>query len=155
MLVRCLDSLFLPGRARWTGLVAGLILLAVGARYAHFAAHQRQGFQWCLENAEACDGREILLPVWDVVEVQDQSYTVFKVTGPIPIDGNPEGLEVGDTVSIRGVFSKESSTLLEESREIHRRRPLKKALSGFGLILCFVATPFCLRLRGGRLSLRG
>jgi hypothetical protein len=155
MLVRWLDSLLRPGRALWTGLIALLLLVGMGAKYADFAAHQRQGFQWCLENPEPCDGREILLPVWGVVGVDEKAYTVFKVTGPIPISGNPEGLEVGDTVSIRGHFSKNSETIIEASREIHQRRPLKKALSGFGLLICIVAAPLCLRFRQGRLYFRG
>ncbi len=146
-------QLFRPGRAVWTGILSGIILIGIGAQYADFAAHQRQGFQWCLENAQACDGREILLPVWDVVAVEEESYEVFKVTGPIPIQADPTGLKIGDTVSIRGVFRKEHQAIVETHRTLHSRRPLKKALSGAGLLLFFVGIPFCLRIRNKRLVL--
>lgn len=147
-------QLFRPGRAVWTGILSGLILIGLGAHYADFAAHQRQGFQWCLENPAPCNGREILLPVWDVVAVDSESYTVFKVTGPIPIVGDPMGLSVGDTVSIRGVFRKDHSAVVEVHRTLHTRRPLKKALSGAGLLLFLVGLPLCLHVRDRRLVLK-
>lgn len=147
------NQLFRPGRAVWTGILSGIILIGMGAQYADFAAHQRQGFQWCLENAEACDGREILLPVWDVVAVEESAYVVFKVTGPIPIQGDPSGIEVGDTVSIRGVFSKDVAAIVETHRTMHPYRPLKKALSGLGLVLFILGVPVFLRFRNNRLVL--
>ena len=153
MLTAFFHQLLRPGRARWTGILACFLLVGLGARYADFAAHQRQGFQWCLENAESCDGREILLPVWDVVSVGEAAYEVFKVTGPIPIQGDPTGREVGDTVSIRGVFRKESQAIVETHRTLHPYRPLKKALSGIGLVLFFLGLPFFLRFRNNRLVL--
>ncbi len=154
MLAR-LEAILTSTRARWVGWGSVLGLIAMGALYADYSANRQQGFQWCLENAEACEGREILLPVWDVVEVGEGVYQVFKATGPIPIQGVSEGLEVGDTVSIRGRFDKASGRILEVSREVHHRRPLKKALSGLGLILFALGLPWCLRLKGGRLWLRG
>jgi hypothetical protein len=153
MLENAINALLRPGRVLWTGMLTAILLVGLGVRYADFAAHQRQGFQWCLENPDACDGREILLPVWDVVAVEPDSYTVFKVTGPIPIAGDPAGLTVGDTVSIRGVFRKEQKAIVETHRTLHSRRPLKKALSGTGLLLFFVGLPFCLRIRNKRLVL--
>ena len=149
------SELLVSRRASWLGWTALLLLVALGLRYADFAANQRQGFQWCLENSEACRGREIRLPVWDVVEVDEGQYAVFKATGPIPIRGSVEDLRVGDTVSVLGVFDPESESIVEISREVHRKRPLKKALSGAGLILFFVGLPWCLRLRNRRLVYRG
>jgi hypothetical protein len=78
---------------------------------------------------------------------------VFKVTGPIPIQGDPSGLEVGDTVSIRGVFSKDVAAIVETHRTMHPYRPLKKALSGIGLLLFFLGLPVFLRFRNNRLVL--
>ncbi len=153
MLENVLNVIFAPGRVLWTAVLATILLVGLGAHYADFAANQRQGFQWCLENPDPCDGREILLPVWDVVAVEPASYSVFKVTGPIPIEGDPTGLSVGDTVSIRGVFRKEHQAIVESSRTLHSRRPLKKALSGAGLLLFFFGIPFCLRIRNKRLVL--
>ena len=137
------------------GWVAVLVLIGVGVRYADFAANQRQGFQWCLENSEACRGREIRLPVWDVVEVGEDNYSVFKATGPIPIRGTTEDLKVGQTVSVLGTFDPESASILEVTRKVHRKRPLKKALSGIGLLLFFAGLPWCLRLKNWRLEYRG
>ena len=154
MMKRVAD-LLVSKRAPWVGGLALLALLGVGIHYANFAANQRQGFQWCLENAEACRGREIRLPVWDVVEVDEARYSVFKATGPIPIRGSTEDLQVGDTVSVLGTFDPESASIVEIHREVHRRRPLKKALSGIGLILFFVGLPWCLGVRGRRLLYRG
>ena len=67
MLENVLNVIFAPGRVLWTAVLATILLVGLGAHYADFAANQRQGFQWCLENPDPCDGREILLPVWDVV----------------------------------------------------------------------------------------
>ena len=148
-------DLLVSKRAPWLGGLALLALLGVGIHYANFAANQRQGFQWCLENAEACRGREIRLPVWDVMEVKEAQYSVFKATGPIPIRGKTTDLRVGDTVSVVGTFDPDSASIQEVSREVHRRRPLKKALSGLGLSLFFIGLPWCLGVRGRRLVYRG
>ena len=152
---RRLSQLLVSQRAHLVGWVALVALVALGLRYADFAANQRQGFLWCLENSETCRGREIRLPVWDVVEVGEDRYAVFKATGPIPIQGSTEDLQVGDTVSVLGTFDPESASILEVTRHVHRKRPLKKALSGLGLMLFFAGIPWCLRLRNRRLEYRG
>ena len=154
-MLQSFERLLTSKRAVWLGWVCFVALLAMGLRYADFAANQRQGFQWCLDNSEACRDREIRLPVWDVVEVEADGYAVFKATGPIPIQGDTAGLEVGDTVSVLGRFDPESSRILELTREVHTRRPLKKALSGLGLVLFFLGLPWCLSLSKRRLVYRG
>ena len=136
-------------------LVALVGLVLLGARYADFAVHERQGFQWCLENAKECDGREIRLPVWDVVSVDKDHYRVFKTTGPIPVKGSTEGIAAGDTLSIRAHFDADSGWLVEVERELHALRPWKKALSGLGLLLFLVGLPRYLSVKDGRLFLRG
>ena len=155
MFVRVLDFIFSPKRTRLTVLVSVLCLAVLGASYADLATNRRQGFVWCLENEEACEGREILLPIWDVVALHAESYEVFKVTGPIPIVGNPEGLALGDSVSIRGRFSKDARAVVEVDRTVHHRRFWKKMLAGLGLLLCGIGLFFCVRIRGRRLRLRG
>ncbi len=155
MFVRVLDYIFAPKRVRRTVFVAILCLILLGASYADLAANRRQGFAWCLENEEACEGREILLPIWDVVALHAESYEVFKVTGPIPIVGNPEGLALGDSVSIRGHFSKDARAVVEVERAVHHQRFWKKMLAGLGLLLCGLGALLCVRIRGRRLRLRG
>ena len=49
----------------------------------------------------------------------------------------------------------ESASILEVTRKVHRKRPLKKALSGIGLLLFFAGLPWCLRLKNWRLEYRG
>lgn len=150
-----LEGMLTSRFAKWWGWASAVGLLAMGAAYSDFSANQRQGFQWCLENSEACQGREIRLPVWDVVDVETGQYAVFKATGPIPIKANTDGLGVGDTVSVLGHFDPHSASIVEASRTVHTRRPLKKALSGLGLVLFFCGLPWCLRFREGRLVYRG
>ena len=148
-------GLFLDRYSPVSLLLALVVLIGMGFRYADFAVNERQGYRWCLENPVACDGKEIRLPVWDVVEVHEDHYKVFKTTGPIPVQGRTDALSVGDTVSIRTTFDASRGWLVEQEREIHVLRPWKKALSGLGVVLFFVGMPLCLRFKDGRLVLRG
>ena len=129
------DSLF-SNRFKRVGLAVSLILLVwLGLRYASFATNVERGYRWCVEQPERCDGEHLLLPLWDVVEVSADGYALYKTAGPVPVIGDPVGVEVGDTISLEGTFRASDLTVVEVRRQVHHLRKYKKWLSGLGLII--------------------
>ena len=121
----------------WGG-VSFALLLTIGVLYSNFANSVQTGYRWCAQNPDVCDGRELRLPIWDVVEVREDGYDLFKSVGPVPVIAETEGMERGDTVSVVGRFRASDLTVTELERHTHTLREEKKGLSGVGLLFVVV-----------------
>ncbi len=130
---------WLSDRARpWVGALCLAWLLAMAGLYGHYSTTKPVGYRYCLQHLEECRGSTILLPLWRVTALHDAGYELYKITGPIPVDGPPEGLEVGDTVSLVTTFDADREVVVEVSREVHHLRQVKVGLGVLGLLFSVV-----------------
>ncbi len=139
----------------WVALAAFAWLLAIGADYAVFSSTQHPGFAACVAEPQACAGERIVLPIWEVVEVQEDRYVVFKASGPVVVAGPTEGLAVGDTVSVEGAFDPDRLAVAETSRYLHAFREEKELLGIAATVGVVLWLPFAFRLRRDGVALRG
>ena len=132
-------------------------LVWVGFEYARFStsATKRAPLSVCLQAPEGCEGREMTLPLWQVVEIQADRFVVFSASVPVTVLGDTAGLEVGDRISLSGRFDAAEVAVREERREIHHLRRAKEILSGIGLLMALAILPWSATWRAGRLRLRG
>ena len=138
-----------------TAAAAVLWLAVIGWDYAVFSSTQHPGFAACVAAPESCAGERIVLPIWQVVEVQDDRYVVFKASGPVVVAGPTEDLEVGDTVSIEGTFDPERLVVAESERKVHVLRRHKELLSMGAAVGVALWLPFGFRLTRRGVLARG
>jgi hypothetical protein len=150
-----LNALFSDRARPWLALVCGVWLVLMGARYGHYSVAKPVGFRYCLDHLEQCQGRTILLPLWRVTEVHDGGYALYKITGPIPVEGDSSGLSLGDTISAVTTFDADRQLLVEQSRKVHHLRRAKVWLGVIGLVLSLGLIVGGFRLREGRVVARG
>jgi hypothetical protein len=146
----------LSNRARpWVAAACLGWLLVMAGVYAHYSVTKPVGFRYCLEHVEECRGRTILLPLWRVTALRDDGYDLYKITGPIPVEGDPDGLELGDTISAVTTFDSDRRLLVEQRHEVHHLRKFKVALGLIGLALSVVLVLVGFRWRDGGVVARG
>ncbi len=135
--------------------VSLLLILALGAYYAHVAATMQSGWRWCQEDPVARDGSTLIFPLWTVTAIRGpDSYEISKVIKDIPVRGDTAPLHVGATVSLVGRFDAQAVVVREEVREIHTLRRWKELLSVAGFLLVAAAAPVFFRVGGGRIRER-
>jgi len=139
----------------WVALVMSGWLLFMGARYAQFASLAAPGYEGCQRDPPSCEGRDIYMSIWTVLELGEGSYVIRKISDPVPVVGEPTGLSVGDRVSVTGRYDPERQVIVEEVRMLHRWRRLKEALSIAGLLGVMVMLPFAYTWRDGAVVERG
>ena len=148
-------SLF-SNRARpWLAAACLTWLLVMAGLYGHYSTTKPVGFRYCLEHLEECRGRTILLPLWRVTALREDGYDLYKIRGPIPVEGDPSGLALGDTVSAVTTFDSDRQLLVEQRRELHHLRKAKVALGLVGLVLSGVVVLVGFRWREGGVIARG
>jgi hypothetical protein len=144
------------GRGRWLGLLLGLLAVVfLGLLYAHDAETQVVGYRTCLTDPERYDGLELSFPLWDVTAIHPDSYEIGKSYGGVPVDGSPEGLAVGDVVSVAGAFRASDRSIVESFRMTHPYRRWKQALSTLGVLLGLLYLPFAFRIHDREIVERG
>lgn len=143
-------------RHRALKLGLGLAALgALGAAYARDATSFEGGLFSCREAPAACDGAPQVLPLYRVQAVDSGGFTVGKVARGVRVVADPEGVEVGDTVSVAGAFRAADGAVVAHTVQHHRLRPVKKGLGIVGLLLALLWAPRCFAWRGGRVVPRG
>lgn len=130
-----------------------LALLGLCGWYAWQAEHRAVGFARCMADPQANDGRTVELALWRVESVEPGGYHVRGVEHGVPVRGDPEGLELGATVSLVGRFDAREGVLVEQWREVHHSRRVKAALGVLGLLAAAAYAAATLRWRAGRLVL--
>ena len=142
---------------RTTKMVVVAVLLAfLGWHHARFSVERPEGYRAFLASPENHDGDRVLLPLWEVTEVQDDSfYRVSKSVVGVPIVGETVGLELGDTVTIIGHFRASDGAVLVRERIDHPWRKTKGLLSVLALVFAFAWVPKCFGWSSGRVVLRG
>jgi len=134
-------------------LLLGLLAWLSGA-YGEGAVASLYGYWKAMANPVASDGRSIFLSIVRVEAVYDDHYVVTKVERQVPVIGDPTGLAPGDTVSVRGHFSAERQAVVEDVREVHHLRFLKRIESALGALLSVVYLGWVFRVRDGRVVVR-
>jgi hypothetical protein len=144
-------------RHRW--LKIGLTVTFIAAlawRYTGFAIDRPEGIRSAMVAPTAHDGALILLPLWRVSAIEGPGrYAVSKVLRDVVVLGTTDGLAVGDTVSVTGVFRAQDSVVVETTHHRHWLRPWKGGLSLLGLLLAFIFAPRFFWWRNHRVVLRG
>ncbi len=143
-------------RARpWVAGACMAWLLVMAGLYGYYSITKPVGFRYCLSHLEECRGRTILLPLWRVTDIRADGYDLYKITGPIPVEGDPEGLALGDTLSVVSVFDPDRQLLVEREREVHHLRKAKVLLGILGVLMTAVLVLVGFRWQDGRLVARG
>ena len=147
----------LSDRLWWMKFLGCLACISVlGVSYTDFALHRPEGIRAARVDPTGHDGRWIDLPLWRVSGIAGPSrFTVSKTVPNVPIIGPTEGLSVGDTVSLSGVFRARDGVVLQTDRHLHWLRPWKAAFSLLGLLAAFVLGRRFFGWRSGRVVLRG
>jgi len=146
----------LSDRHRALKLGLGLAaLLALGGTYAHEAMSFEGGLLFCREAPVSCDGARQVLPLYRVQGLAPDGFTVGKVVRDVRIIADPTGVEVGQTVSVAGVFRAEDGAVVAHTVHHHGLRPVKKGLGILGLLAALIWVPWCFAWRGGRVVMRG
>ncbi len=147
---------WLSDRARpWVGAICLAWLLTIAAIYGHYSTTKPVGFRYCLQHLEECRDSTILLPLWRVTALHERGYELYKITGPIPVDGDPQGLQVGDTVSLVTRFDADRQVVVEVRRDVHHLRTAKVGLGMLGVLLSFLVIVRGFRWAGGGVVPRG
>ena len=73
----------------------------------------------------------------------------------VPVRGNSDGLEPGDTVSVRGHFDADTLLIVEDYREVHHLRRLKATMGAIALLLFTLYAALRFRWRDGGLVALG
>jgi len=95
-------------------------------------------------------------PLWEVTKVEGpQRFYVSRTIRNVAVQGDAEGLEAGDTVSVVGNFRARDQVVVATELHRHWLRPVKEALSTLGLLLAVFFLPRFFGWREGRLVLRG
>lgn len=146
----------LSDRHRALKLGLGLsALLALGAAYAHQATSFEGGLFSCRVDPAACDGARQVLPLYRVQSVAPDGFTVGKVARDVRVVADPDGVDIGDTVSVAGVFRAADGAVVAHTVQHHGLRPVKKGLGILGLLVALLWAPRCFAWRDGRVVLRG
>ncbi len=146
----------LSNRARpWVAAACLGWLVLMAAFYGHYSVTKPVGYRYCLDHLEECRGRTILLPLWRVTALRDDGYDLYKITGPIPVEGDPSGLALGDTISAVTVFDSDRQLLVEQRHEVHHLRKAKVGLGLLGVALSGVLVLVGFRWREGGVVARG
>ena len=130
-------------------------ILALGWSYGSMASAYGRSPTACYEEPGRCDQEVVVFSVWEVVALGPGEYQLFKSGGPFRVRGESVALKVGDKVSVTGRFDAGTEAVLEQSVEIHRLRGVKEAFSMAGALCALVLILRGLRIRGGRLVIRG
>ena len=144
-------------RARvWKILFSIAGLVALGMHYTHFAMNQTEGYRAAVRSPNQHDGQDLLFPLWQVTDVRDASvYEISKTVTGVAVVGSSEGLEVGDTVTIRGRFRSVDLAVVAEERIDHPHRKAKGVLSIIGLFICALLLPRFFELSANGMVVRG
>ena len=130
-------------------------ILALGWYYGSLSSGYGVSPTACYEEPGRCDQEVVVFSVWEVVGIGEGDYQLFKSGGPFRVVGDPAALKVGDKVSVVGRFDAGVRGVVEQSVEVHRLRGIKEAFSLAGALGALVLIFRGLRIRGGRLVIRG
>jgi len=144
---------------RWRGAKLLLVLISLAGLawlYTDYAAHRPAGFRAAMANPAKHDGMLLHFPLWEVTKVEGpQRFYVSRTIRNVAVQGDAEGLEAGDTVSVVGNFRAQDQVVVATELHRHWLRPVKEALSTLGLLLAVFFLPRFFGWREGRLVLRG
>ena len=131
-------------------VLAAAVLVALALSWVQLArsGEVRERLGWL-------QGEEAQLSYYEVVEVRDpETYVVAKGSNARVVRGPTEGLEGGETLTIRARWSPEEEWFVERWRQPHPWRYYKMGLGIVGLAFVLGAAPFWFTVRGGRLVSR-
>lgn len=147
--------MFRDGARRPFVAAAVLLLLGLMAYWTHLTLAQPLGFTACLVEPAPCEGRELVVSLYDVVRIEDDAhYVLGQGSREIPVTGPTASLALGESITVGGTFSASERLLVEDWRERHPRRQLKKWLGFAGLAWLLLALPRWFAWRGS-LIVRG
>lgn len=136
-------------------VLLAVLLVGLAALYGYRTTHITYGYELYIEDPARWDGHSLSLSLWFVDGVQPEGYRLRQRNRVVPVEGDPTGLAPGDTVSVQGRFRAEDGAVVEQWRQVHRLRAHKWLLSLVGLLFAVAYGAWHLRIRGGRLVLRG
>ena len=144
-------------RARtWKLLVTLGLMVVLGLRYSAVTTEQSIGYTAAIRSPDVKDGAPLLFPLWQVTHIRDANlYEISKSINGVSAHGSSDGLEVGDTVTIKGHFRAEDRGVIVTERIDHPLRPLKGGLSALALLFFAVMTPRFFSWSKGRVVIRG
>lgn len=147
-----MNGLLSDRRRAWKLSAIVLVLIGLGVHYDHLA--QTVPFNWdrCLEDPERASGRQLTMALWTVTAIDGPArYEVSRTIRDVPVVGPTEGLSVGQTISVVGVFSADGPVVVERYRRDHPWRRGKVLLGLLGVLGSLVGLPLAFRWKAGRL----
>ena len=140
-------SLFSDVRRGWKLGASSMALLGLCMYFGWFASTVPVGWNKCLEDPAAFDGRRLAFPLHSVVDVDKEGgFAISKVVQGVPIVGDANVRE-GMTVSVVGRFRAEDQVVVLEQLEYHKYRVVKSGLGALGTLLALCAIPLFFAVR--------
>ena len=137
-------------------LASVLILIGLGAVYTDFALNRPEGYRAALTDPAGHDGADMLFPLWSVKHIRDvNTYVIAGTLRAVPVVGSTQGLSVGDSVTVRGLFRASDQAVIATERIDHPMRPVKGGLSVFAILVGLFMAPRLFGWRDGRVVIRG
>jgi hypothetical protein len=131
--------------------VALALLVLMAATHIALRVVAPVGYRAAVADPAAYDGQRLVMSLFDVVDVENDGYVISSGGLDVAVEGDAAGLVVGDTVSIGGTFRASDNALIEEWRQGHPRRRMKKLLSVFAIALLLALCPVWFTVRDRRL----
>jgi len=133
-----------------------VLMATLAWSYADFATTRTEGYRACLADPASRDGDPLVFPLWTVTRIDGAaSFAISRTLKDVPIAGDSTGLEVGDTVTIKGRFRSADLGVTDVIRIDHPLRPWKEGLSTLALLLGLLLVPRVFNWQQGRVVLRG
>jgi len=145
----------LTDRHRWAKVLTLVALLAaLCGWYSWRATHQPTGYQRCMSDPVAHDGRLLQLSLWRVQAVGSAGYEIAKTERDVPVLGPSADLQRGDVVSVVGHFDAGRRVVVEHRRQLHPLRRAKSLLGVLGTLCFLIYAARSFRWRDGAVRIR-
>lgn len=141
---------------RRPALFVGLILMVLTmSLWVSDRTTVEVGYWACLEDIHSADGRDVVMSLFRVHEIVDDTHFVIEHGfREVPVVGESTGLHVGQIVSMGGQFRAEDRVIVETWRAFHTQRSLKVRYGMLGTLLLLFLLPVWFTVSGGRVHER-
>ena len=117
-------------------LIAVALLIFLGQHYCRLIKDLPHSWSSCVAEPQRCEGRSLAISLYQVRKIPDpEHYVIGFASMDIPIVGDASKLQIGQKISVQGVFDSQGPRLIAEKYMVHHYRPVKVMLSALGMLL--------------------
>ena len=112
------------------------LLILLGLHYCRLIEDLPHSWSSCVEEPSRCDGRSLAISLYQVRSISDpENYVIGFASMDIPIVGDSSGLELGQKISVQGIFDPSGPRIIADNYMLHNHRQAKVLLSALGMLV--------------------